>query len=177
MNDRPDGHERLPFFVYGTLRPGEANHAWALRGRTAAEQPATVQGALLYDGPGYPYAVRGPADAAVHGHLVTPAEDVYDEVLAVLDRLEGYTPGAPHNDYDRVRCAAVLPDGTSVPAWVYLAAEPLAGRLRAAGTPIPGGDWLATDRRAAGPVGPGVAANEGRAFAAATATATVQEGL
>ncbi|MFI9030481.1 gamma-glutamylcyclotransferase family protein [Streptomyces sp. NPDC053560] len=167
MNDRPAEHERLPFFVYGTLRPGEANHAWALRGRTAAEQPAMIHGALLYDGPGYPYAVRGPADATVHGHVVTPHEAAYEEVLAVLDRLEGYTPGAPDNDYDRAACDADLPDGSTVAAWVYLAAEPLAGRLRAAGTPIPGGDWLATGRRAAGPVGPGVAANEGRAFAAA----------
>ncbi|MEV0599636.1 gamma-glutamylcyclotransferase family protein [Streptomyces sp. NPDC050315] len=166
MSDRPA--ERLPFFVYGTLRPGEANHAWALRGRTAAEQPALIHGALLYDGPGYPYAIQGPADAVVHGHVITPAEGAYDEVLAVLDRLEGYTPGAPDNDYDRVVCEAVLPDGATVRAWVYLAAEPLAGRLRATGTAVPGGDWLATGLRAAGPVGPGVAANEGRAFAATT---------
>ncbi|MER7396491.1 gamma-glutamylcyclotransferase family protein [Streptomyces sp. NPDC000151] len=169
MNDRPA--ERLPFFVYGTLRPGEANHAWALRGRTAVERPALIHGALLYDGPGYPYAIHGPADAVVHGHVVTPAEGAYDEVLAVLDRLEGYTPGPPDNDYDRVACAAVLPDGATVRAWVYLAADPLAGRLRATATPIPGGDWLATAGRSGAPVGPGVAANEGRPFAA-----TAQEG-
>lgn len=29
----------LPFFVYGTLRPGEPNHDLFLRGRTRAEEP------------------------------------------------------------------------------------------------------------------------------------------
>ncbi|MEU8783633.1 gamma-glutamylcyclotransferase family protein [Streptomyces sp. NPDC048637] len=141
--------ERLPFFVYGTLRPGEANYGPTLRGRTAAEEPAQIGGALLYDGPGYPYATAGPADAVVHGALVRPRDPDYDEVCAVLDRLEGYTPGDPHNLYERVRTEAVCPDGRTVRAWVYLAAEPLAARLRATGTPIEGGDWPAS-RAAAG---------------------------
>lgn len=50
---------RLPFFVYGTLRPGEANHDLFLRGRIRSEEPGRLTGALLYDGPGYPYAVEG----------------------------------------------------------------------------------------------------------------------
>ena len=58
---------QLPFFVYGTLRPGEHNHDLFLRGRTAAEEPARLRGALLYDGPGYPYAVDG------HGGGTSPA--------------------------------------------------------------------------------------------------------
>ncbi|MEU5207922.1 gamma-glutamylcyclotransferase family protein [Streptomyces sp. NPDC020742] len=132
--------ERLPFFVYGTLRPGEANHA-LLRGRTAHEEPARIGGALLYDGPGYPYAVAGPTDAVVHGALVRPRAADYDRVRADLDRLEGHTPGAPGNLYERVATDAVCPDGRTVRAWVYLAAEPLATRLRTAGTPIEGGHW------------------------------------
>ncbi|MFE0189531.1 gamma-glutamylcyclotransferase family protein [Streptomyces sp. NPDC059008] len=134
--------ERLPFFVYGTLRPGQANHARTLRGRTAREEPARIGGALLYDGPGYPYAVTGPPDAVVYGALVLPRDADYDEVCATLDRLEDYAPGDPHNLYERVVTEAECPDGRTVRAWVYLAAEPLAARLRATGTPIDGGDWL-----------------------------------
>ncbi|KPC58832.1 gamma-glutamylcyclotransferase family protein [Streptomyces chattanoogensis] len=149
--------ERLPFFVYGTLRPGEANHTWTLRGRTTAEEPARIAGALLYDGPGYPYAVAGPADAVVHGTLVHPRDTDYDEVRAVLDRLEGYAPGDPENVYERVVTEAVRPDGGTVRAWVYLAAAPLAARLRATGPLIEGGCWLSATAvaRARNPVGPG----------------------
>ncbi|MEW1659785.1 gamma-glutamylcyclotransferase family protein [Streptomyces sp. NPDC093707] len=136
--------ERLPFFVYGTLRPGEANYARTLRGRTAAEEPARIAGALLYEGPGYPYATAGPADAVVHGVLVHPRAADYDAVRALLDHLEGYTPGTPAgagNLYERVATEAARADGRTVRAWVYLAAEPLAGRLRATGTPLAGGRW------------------------------------
>ncbi|MFI9046364.1 gamma-glutamylcyclotransferase family protein [Streptomyces sp. NPDC053427] len=132
---------RLPFFVYGTLRPGEANYGWTLRGRTATEETARIAGALLYDGPGYPYATAGPADAIVHGTLIRPRDADYDEVCAVLDRLEDYAPGDPENVYERVVTEAVCSDGRTERAWVYLAAEPLAARLRAGGTLIEGGCW------------------------------------
>ncbi|MFJ9208548.1 gamma-glutamylcyclotransferase family protein [Streptomyces sp. NPDC102264] len=69
---------RLPFFVYGTLRPGEHNHDLYLRGRVAAEEPATLAGALLYDGPGYPYAIEA-AGTAVPG-AVGPGAVGPDEV-------------------------------------------------------------------------------------------------
>ncbi|WP_050502762.1 gamma-glutamylcyclotransferase family protein [Streptomyces monomycini] len=134
--------ERLPFFVYGTLRPGRANHARCLRGRTASEESALVRGVSLYEGPGYPYAVPGPAEAVVHGDLIAPREDAYDSVRAALDRLEGYVPGGPGNLYERVARQAECVDGRSVRAWMYVAAAPLAARLRASGPPIPGGDWL-----------------------------------
>ncbi|WP_438490584.1 gamma-glutamylcyclotransferase family protein [Streptomyces sp. S186] len=142
--------ERLPFFVYGTLRPGQVNYARTLRGRTATEEPARIAGAVLYEGPGYPYATTGPADAVVHGALIHPRDTDYDAVRAALDHLEGYTPGTPAgagNLYERVVTEAVRPDGSTVRAWVYLAAEPLATRLRAGGTPIAGGHWTG---RAAG---------------------------
>ncbi|WP_371678632.1 gamma-glutamylcyclotransferase family protein [Streptomyces sp. NBC_01276] len=139
--DRPQSGV-LPFFVYGTLRPGEVNHALFLRGRTAAEEPARLPDAALYEGPGYPYAVERPG-SAIAGELITPAPGAYGELLAALDLLEEYAgPDRPGNVYDRVARAAVRPDGTRVRAWVYLAAAPLARRLAASGTEIPGGDWL-----------------------------------
>ncbi|MER7563199.1 gamma-glutamylcyclotransferase family protein [Streptomyces sp. NPDC097941] len=132
----------LPFFVYGTLRPGEANHDLFLRGRISSEEPGRLTGALLYDGPGYPYAVEG-AGGEVMGELVTPRTDAYAELLAILDELEEYTPGDPRNLYERVaREVTRTADGRAVRAWVYVAAPPVAARLRTRGRLIESGDWL-----------------------------------
>lgn len=145
--DRPGtAAPALPFFVYGTLRPGEVNHDMFLRGRTAAEEPALLPDAALYEGPGYPYAVARPG-AAIRGELVTPEPEAYAELLVALDLLEEYRgPGLPGNVYDRVAREALRPDGIRVLAWVYLAAAPLARALARSGTEIPGGDWLVPGR-------------------------------
>ncbi|MEU9730369.1 gamma-glutamylcyclotransferase family protein [Streptomyces sp. NPDC048002] len=129
----------LSFFVYGTLRPGEPNHDAFLRGRTLSEEPATLPGALLYDGPGYPYVVEHPG-AQVRGDLVTARPEEYPELLKELDRLEEYTPGDPRNLYERVAREVTTEAGHSR-AWVYLAAPAVAARLRAHGTPLASGDW------------------------------------
>ncbi|MGW3723987.1 gamma-glutamylcyclotransferase family protein [Streptomyces sp. NPDC000851] len=137
---------RLPFFVYGTLRPGEPNHDLFLRGRTNAEEPGRLSGAVLYDGPGYPYAVEEPG-GAVSGELVTARPEAYDELLAALDRLEEYVPGDPRSLYERVEREVVRDaDGAAVRAWVYVAAPAVAARLRARGKLIEGGDWRARRR-------------------------------
>ncbi|MFI9149528.1 gamma-glutamylcyclotransferase family protein [Streptomyces sp. NPDC053367] len=140
----PDSPRRLPFFVYGTLRPGEVNHDLFLRGRTLAEDPARLPGAALYDGPGYPYAVERQG-AAVSGELVTARPGAYAELLGSLDQLEEYRPGDPARSlYLRVEREVVRDtDGAAVRAWVYLAAPPVAARLRARGRLIESGDWRA----------------------------------
>ncbi|MDX3645291.1 gamma-glutamylcyclotransferase family protein [Streptomyces sp. MB09-02B] len=140
----------LPIFVYGTLRPGEPNHALFLRGRTVAEEPARMSGMALYDGPGYPYAVEGLGDGSgerhggageVSGEIVSALPDDYAELLCALDRLEEYAPGDPANLYERVERPATLADGTVVRAWVYVAAPTVAAGLRARGRLIESGDW------------------------------------
>ncbi|MET8895911.1 gamma-glutamylcyclotransferase family protein [Streptomyces albogriseolus] len=131
----------LPFFVYGTLRPGEINHDRFLRGRTTREEPGLLRGAVLYEGPGYPYAVEAP-EGEVRGELVTARPQAYEELLALLDRLEEYVPGDPRNLYDRVARPVVREaDGTAVRAWVYVAAPAVGARLRARGTRVEGGNW------------------------------------
>lgn len=52
-------------------------------------------------------------------------------------------PGDPRNLYERVPRDVRRADGTMVRAWVYFAAPRVARELRAAGRPIPGGDWIA----------------------------------
>ncbi|WP_328496517.1 gamma-glutamylcyclotransferase [Streptomyces sp. NBC_00414] len=137
---------RLPFFVYGTLLRGEVNHDAFLRGRTLSQTPATLTGALLYDGPGYPYAVETPGGGGVvHGELVTATPTAYAQLLPALDRLEEYTPGDPTNLYERVaRDVTRTTDGAHVRAWVYVAAPATATRLRANGNPIRTGNWRPT---------------------------------
>ncbi|MDX3576775.1 gamma-glutamylcyclotransferase family protein [Streptomyces sp. FL07-04A] len=136
----------LPFFVYGTLRPGQVNHDLFLHGRTVREEPARLPGAVLYDGPGYPYAVEEPGEAgsSVAGDLVTARPEAYAQLLAALDRLEQYAPGDPRNLYERVarEVTARAAGGAPVRAWVYVAAPAVAAGLRARGKPIAGGDWL-----------------------------------
>ncbi|MFD4501840.1 gamma-glutamylcyclotransferase family protein [Streptomyces sp. NPDC058457] len=134
----------LPFFVYGTLRPGEINHDAFLRGRTRTEEPGRLDGALLYDGPGYPYVVEERGPAAVRGELVTARPESYDRLLLELDELEECVPQDPASLYVRVaRDVVRLRDGAAVRAWVYVAGPVVAGELRAEGRRIDGGDWLA----------------------------------
>ncbi|MFJ8250804.1 gamma-glutamylcyclotransferase family protein [Streptomyces sp. NPDC094466] len=141
----PDAAE-LPFFVYGTLLPGEPNHDLFLRGRTAGERPAVLPRALLYDGPGYPYAIEG--HGRVHGTLLVAAPGVYGELLGLLDHLEEFLgPGHPRNLYERVVRQVELPGrgasetGEPVRAWVYLAAAAVTRSLRTGGVLIPEGRW------------------------------------
>ncbi|MGK5731034.1 gamma-glutamylcyclotransferase family protein [Streptomyces sp. URMC 124] len=132
--------ERLPVFVYGTLRPGQVNHGPYLLGRTVAEEPARLRGAVLYEGPGYPYAVAEPG-GEVRGELVFVGPGAYAAVLASLDGLEGCGPDGRGEMYVRV-VRQVLPEhGGAVRAWVYLAADRTARRLRATGTRVTGGSW------------------------------------
>ncbi|MEU5592583.1 gamma-glutamylcyclotransferase family protein [Streptomyces sp. NPDC020298] len=110
----------LPFFVYGTLRPGEGNHDLYLRGRTRSEEP---------------------------GRLPDAVPEEYGRLLREPDRLEEYAPGDPRNLYEGVGRNVLRADGSTVRAWIYLAAPPVAARLRARGRLIAGGDWLARDMR------------------------------
>jgi gamma-glutamylcyclotransferase (GGCT)/AIG2-like uncharacterized protein YtfP len=133
-------HSQLPLFVYGTLRAGEANHAAMFRGRTKIVIPAVLNGAVLYDGPGFPYAVN--ADGGrVLGELVHPLPELYNEVLADLDHLEEYLPDAEDSLFVRVARGTRTEDGEPVLAWVYLAGPVEEERLRVSGRIITSGDW------------------------------------
>lgn len=133
----------LPFFVYGTLRPGGRNHAAHLAGRTTGTRPAVLAGAALHDGPGFPYALLDPARHVV-GELVTVRPDLHPAALpalAALDRLEDHRPDGS-GEYVRPRLPVTPTDtGSTVDAWVYLAGPTPAAHLRTHPALIPSGDW------------------------------------
>lgn len=128
--------ERLPVFVYGTLRPGEKNYPRYLAGRTVCEVAATAEGQLYFvaDG-GYPYVQ--PGGFRVAGELVYLDPSRYEETLRGLDALEEYDPDdEAHSVYLRRRTVVTLANGNRSPAWIYYWNCP-----RIVGTRIPSGDF------------------------------------
>jgi gamma-glutamylcyclotransferase (GGCT)/AIG2-like uncharacterized protein YtfP len=89
----------LHIFVYGTLKPGEANFEIYCGNRVINSQRAYIQGEL-YDLPslGYPGLLHG--NSQVHGFVLSfdcPA------ILSELDELEDFQPHRhpAENDYNR----------------------------------------------------------------------------
>ncbi|MEV6211326.1 gamma-glutamylcyclotransferase family protein [Kitasatospora sp. NPDC051914] len=130
---------QLPFFVYGTLRPGHRNHDRHLAGRCSAVLDAVLDGAALHRGPGYPYVVPCPG-RQVRGELVTVPAGLYPRVLAELDLLEDCTPDGL-GEYVRERLPVHLADGTETDAWVYLAGPRVTAALHSAPALVASGDW------------------------------------
>lgn len=109
-------------FVYGTLRPGEANAGLWDRSPLVSHRPATAPG-LAVGEPcrgHFPYAWPRPG-GVVHGELLSVSGDGR-WLLGRLDRLEGYRPAAPrHSLYIRQVLPVILPGAVQVAAWGYLA--------------------------------------------------------
>jgi len=139
--------DRLPVFVYGTLRPGQGNYLRLLAGRIAAPVRATLPGHALYGRTlPFPYVVPA-AGHAVVGDLVTPLPGRYDEVLDGLDWLEGYRADRPDaGHYVRTRVLVESDAGTEA-AWVYLAGA-MATRRLCPHDLVGDGDWLGVRRAA-----------------------------
>lgn len=115
----------LPFFVYGTLRPGEGNYSWCLQGKTRKEVPGTLAGAQMYGRMGFPYVILSPEqEDTIQGDLVWIDEDVvsYQDAQNSLDGLEGTRfPGRNMgNHYDRLIADVQTEEGV-YKAWVYIA--------------------------------------------------------
>ena len=152
--------KRLPFFVYGTLRPGFGfeNYRRTLRETTTDGGIATLKDACMWHLSGFPgvylesnaaaeaSAAAGRFDYAgtVTGSLLYvsgESEDAYLEALARADRLEHYLgEGHPDNMYQRVAVDTVLAaSGEVVKAWLY---EALIDPVGIDGAePVPDGDW------------------------------------
>ena len=128
---------QLPFFVYGTLIPGQSNdHLW--RSGIKCVETAVFTNGKLFDMGYYPMLVEGDG-GTVRGKLISVANAVYEETVNRLDYLEGYFPNKPaESGYRRVKREVINQSERRVLSWVYL------GRLDLArGSEfIPGGDWV-----------------------------------
>lgn len=106
-------------FAYGTLQPGLAPTKIA---RIAAKLRPVGEGFVrgaLYDLGGYPGAV---ADPAAKGKITGTVMELPDgeDVLARLDKYEGFNPQSPGtSEYIRERQIVELKAGGTVECWFY----------------------------------------------------------
>lgn len=111
------GHLDRPYFVYGTLRPGEGNDKlWLMAGATCHHDgEAYALGYQMYAS-GIPYAVpTGDGHDKVWGAIIKPSPTVSEqlELRMVLDALEGHP-----EHYTRVEAYVSTPEGP-MNAWIY----------------------------------------------------------
>lgn len=132
--------ERLPFFVYGTLRPGGAlASCWEdLGGEAWFDGDVLVPGyRLVYaHHRSFPYAI--PADGrAIVGALVSINNSMFRMLLNTLDTVEGYP-----SHYNRSIVRAVTPIGQDYEAWLYTPPYRTIFQLNLeAAEAVPNNDW------------------------------------
>ncbi len=141
----------LPYFVYGTLRPGHGNYRAYLEGKTVgAAAKATLRGFQMYNLGGFPMAVHtGDEKDVIVGNLVQVRPKEVAEVSAALDRLEGYP-----SFYDKMVVTAYeeleASDSSTVSrmreVYVYVCPEENQGKYEKLYNKIPSGDWEKKDK-------------------------------
>ena len=129
--------DRLPFFVYGTLRPGYGN-AGRWEGRADARHDGTVLAyglKLVAVHHGFPHGIRtDDADDVTVGALIFPHADQHAAIMKSLDVLEGHP-----RHYLRQRIGVEVPGQELRVAWTY--AVPAPDYYEAHGEPVPNNDW------------------------------------
>jgi gamma-glutamylcyclotransferase (GGCT)/AIG2-like uncharacterized protein YtfP len=129
---------RLPFFVYGTLLPGQPNYRLWQNG-LLAKHPATFKQGYLLDLVHFPMLVEGDNDM-VKGMLMIPHPHAYTGIMNRLDELEDFDPSQPTvGAYYRAERLVHLSNNETCSAWVYLGRPKYAGDAPV----IESGDWIA----------------------------------
>ncbi len=129
--------KQLPFFVYGTLLPGQPNYPlWSAA--IARARPAVFPHGQLFDLGGYPMLIEG-GEGQVQGLVVDIRPEPYPAILKRLDILEGLQPGNTPVDapYRRAGRLVRLEGGKKVESWVYLGHPGYTTGREI----IPGGSW------------------------------------
>ena len=139
---------QLPFFVYGTLKPGSINYKrYNLAEATVSELSATLDRAALYTDGIYPFVLLlddARPDDQVQGFVLTLADAHYPRLLRELDDLEEYDPDAlPEQSWLVRRVIHVrLASGAAVETWIYLAGPAVTAQIKAGKlTRVTSGDW------------------------------------
>ena len=110
-------HSSIKVFVYGTLKPGEANYQYYCEGKVKTQIPAYTFGDLYALPYGYPAMTEG--KNRVRGVLLEFSDS---EVLSSLDRLEDYQEqrASELNEYYRSLTQVYSLDGRPITkAWAY----------------------------------------------------------
>ncbi|NTV64086.1 MAG: gamma-glutamylcyclotransferase [Oscillochloris sp.] len=134
-----------PFFVYGTLKPGEPNYIRLLAGHTTGEESAIFPTAALYTAGTSPFMVTdqdlvAPGDQ-VSGTIISVADTDYPQILTMLDQLEGYQCEGMPNTYERLLLLVETSAGPRQ-AWVYLAGREALNSIRDGQLrKLPDGNW------------------------------------
>ena len=123
-------------FVYGTLHRGQPLHPYLAGSRTLFVGEGVIPG-RLFDLGDYPAAI---ADSKRFSTIRGEVHELLapDEILPVLDEVEGFDPQRPGKSlFERVEATVVLEDGRTLRAWVYFYRRSLLGA-----TEIPNGDYI-----------------------------------
>ena len=126
----------LPFFVYGTLLPGQPNYR--LWGDSISRMEyGRIKDCQLFDMGAYPMMVES-KEKYVHGMLVFVIPEHTNEMIIKIDELEGYDP-EKHGEsaYNREMREVELESKKTVTVWVYLGHKKYIYQER----PVPGGKW------------------------------------
>ena len=89
-------------FVYGTLLEGCRNYLRYLDGHVHQIMPAYVKG-TLYSLKGRDHPALLPGSDFIRGEVM----EADDEVIPAINQLEGYVPGSPGNEYEKVDHAQI----------------------------------------------------------------------
>jgi gamma-glutamylcyclotransferase (GGCT)/AIG2-like uncharacterized protein YtfP len=128
-------------FVYGSLLPGLHNHILIQHADCLGD--GEIPGVLFSLGT-FPALVPlkffqdKTLKNMVHGKVYA----VDSDTLSDLDTLEGYTPGAHNNLYDRELVPVRMHDGSTKGAFVYQASYQIVRDISRGGyPPVPDGKW------------------------------------
>lgn len=126
-------------FVYGTLKTGECRETvfkdYLKKGFEVI--PASIKGDLYNLGP-FPAILHG--DNTIHGEIIIPIDsNEMENIIRVLDRIEGYYGEGHNNLYNREVVLADMSEKTQIEAITYFFADE--EQLKSEGVFMSNGIW------------------------------------
>lgn len=138
--------QRLPIFVYGTMRPGAYKYG-LLRNFVERIQPARLEGFQMYDYGDFPGIIEEiGAGKEIVGEVLTIREDRWENCIENLDKHEknGYLFNRTNQFYATIWKGNIpdeeltLPREHHVLVWVYLVNDKLLAPIKA----VKSNDWF-----------------------------------